>query len=283
VKNIDSTFEPMKRGAKRFIPALKERDDFEVKIVSVQCSECDQDTTAFHYRFEGENEWIEHKPRRICKQCEIKQHLVLDQEQHTHSVNQALMEMYWYVPDALHEAGFKNYERTNNVTANALNTCIDYVKNFKANKRSRHNLVLMGSVGTGKSHLSIAVARTLKELGFSVGFLTTGKLLSLIKENYQKGSMRTENDVLEDIKKLDILVLDDLGAEASSRDEFNWSRTKVFEIVNSRIGRPTIYTTNFDDQSIAGALGERIASRLYKQTKFIDMFTDDYRKKQRIQ
>jgi DNA replication protein DnaC len=137
----------------------------------------------------------------------------------------------------------------------------------------------MGNPGTGKTHLATAIARTLKKQGYLVGHMTKGMLLSKIKATYQKGSSTTEESILNDLKKIELLILDDLGSEARNRDEFDWSKNKLFEIVNLRIGKPTIYTTNFSEQHLPTAIGERVFSRLYNNTKFITLVTDDYRKK----
>ncbi|WP_265154661.1 P-loop NTPase family protein [Bacillus altitudinis] len=117
----------------------------------------------------------------------------------------------------------------------------------------------------------------LKEEGFLVGVLTTGTLLSKIKSTYQKGASKTEEDVFKDISKFDLLILDDLGSEARSNDEFDWSKNKLFEIVNHRIGKPTIYTSNFNELHLPTAIGERVFSRLQYNNKFIELIADDFR------
>ncbi len=107
-------------------------------------------------------------------------------------------------------------------------------------------------------------------------------LLSKIKATYSKGSSKTEEDIFNDLRKFDLLVLDDLGSEAKSKDEFDWSKNKLFEIVNCRIGKPTIYTSNFNEKHLPTAIGERVYSRLQYNTKFIEIVTDDFRKNYRI-
>ncbi|MGO5012795.1 ATP-binding protein [Niallia sp. Sow4_A1] len=155
------------------------------------------------------------------------------------------------------------------------------MKTFLASEQDRYNLLIQGNPGTGKTHLCVAIARTLKEKGFIVGFLTTGQLLSKIKSTYNKASIITEENIFKDLKKLDLLILDDLGAEASGGND-DWRKSIIFEIVESRSGKPTIYTSNLTDQDLPMVVGERVFSRLYDNTKFIDLFTEDYRKKLRI-
>lgn len=160
---------------------------------------------------------------------------------------------------------------------------MDFVKTFiEMDSVKRYNLLLMGNTGAGKTHLAIAIARTLKEKGFLVGVLTTGTLLSIIKATFQKGASQTEKGIFNDLRKFDLLVLDDIGSEARGKDEFDWSKSKLYEIVNHRVGKPTIYTSNFNEQHLPTAIGERVFSRLYNNTKFIELVTDDYRKKFQI-
>lgn len=268
-----------KKSLSKFIPDLFGRDDFEYEQVPTECVRCQGKDSGYKYRFYGEEDWITYRPSKQCGNCDLLDHLKHSQKEHIQHVRESLSDRYWFVPKDLEVAGFKTFKRTNNVTSNGANICIDYVKRFKENDSDkRYNMLIMGNPGTGKSHLSVAIARTLKASGFTVGFLTTGKLLSLIKETYSKGAARTENEIFEDIAKLDLLVLDDLGSEQGSRDEFSWTKAKLFEIVNTRISRPTIYTSNFNDLNISEAVGERVVSRLYNNSKFIDLFTDDYRK-----
>lgn len=279
---IDLT--PMyKRGLKQFIPDLKERDDFDFEMITTECIRCGGEDYTWKYRFHGENQWHVFQKKYHCGACEINDYFKNSKTEHNQKVQESLIERYWHIPNDLQEAGFKNFERTSSITNKAADICTDYVKHFKSNQpEKRFNMLIMGNPGTGKSHLSVAIARTLRASNFKVGFLTTGKLLSMIKSTYQKGASRTENDILEDLSKFDLLVLDDLGAEQSSKDEFAWSKKTLFEIVNLRSGKPTIYTTNYDDLSIAEVVGERVASRLYVNSKYIDMFTNDYRKRLKV-
>lgn len=272
-----------KRALQKFIPALADRDDFLCETSSTVCEKCGGEDYVWKYKFPEESTWQIYKSNSQCKDCDVLDYLKESRSEHLAMINDALMERYWFIPDDLQNVGFKTFLRTNPVTSNAANLCIDYVRHFKSSSpNDRHNLLIMGNPGTGKSHLSMAIARTLKAAGYTVGFLTTGKLMALIKDTYKKGASYSENRIFEDIKKFYLLVLDDLGSEQGTRDEFSWAKSKIFEIVNLRINKPTIYTTNFNDLTLSEAVGERVASRLYNKSKFIDLFTEDYRKKLQV-
>lgn len=275
--------EMQKRMAKNVWPDVLEHlelDEYEVRNLTVRCVRCEGKATTTAYMVKTENEWKGYEKEPICSDCQVIESLEKEGTYFRITRNNRLTDRNWFVPKGLEDATLKNYKATNTVTKNALYHCVQYVKGFtEGNLSNKHNLMLIGGVGVGKSHLSFAMTKYLKskDVG-SVGFMTTGKLLSLIKETYKSGAARTENEVISDIEALDFLVLDDLGAEAMDTNEFSWTRKTLFEIINSRIGKPTVYTTNFNDKNLVEVVGERIASRLQDNTKYINIFTEDYRK-----
>ncbi len=72
-------------------------------------------------------------------------------------------------------------------------------------------------------------------------------------------------------------MLDDLGSEYRKEDVSGWAVAKVFEVIDARLGRPTIYTTNLDLLQLRNEYGGRIFSRLLYQTKLIQVKGVDYR------
>ena len=275
----------MKNSIKKCIPELADRDDFEFKQQTTNCQQCGlKKANMWIYRFENDTEWKSFSPGLECTDCEIANVITHGDKEQNFRRKQRLMSEYWYIPRDLQNAGFSSFSKRNNAAVeNALKESVDYYHNFKDSpEEERYNLVFIGNPGTGKTHLSVAIARNLKEAGFVVGFITTGRLLSLFKETYQKGNNKTENDIFKDLKRFDILVLDDLGSEVGSKDEFSWDKKMLFEIINTRMGKPTIYTTNYDDKTLPKVIGERVASRINIKTKFVNLFTDDFRKSKRI-
>lgn len=275
-----------KAALKRIVPELKERDDFQVQAFKIQCSECgNEQNYGYRYLIDNTSDWIEvEQNSHICRWCRDKNFLDSYQPESLKTlsaeIQQRLCKEYFMIPDDLQKAGFKNYYDTNEITKAAKKEAMLYTKSFIKNPDERYNLLLMGNPGTGKSHLCATIGRTLKGHGFTVAFITTGSLLSKIKATYNKGAGKSEEDIINDVKKFDLFILDDLGSEAKGKDD--WSKKTLFEIVNSRIGKPTIYSSNLNDKTLPDAIGERVFSRLYNNTKFIDMFTDDYRKTLRV-
>ncbi len=270
-----------------YVEELKGRDDYEARINQVACYICGEQAERTEYRILGCEEWkpASKKYQVECSKCRDQKVIKKINEHEAINLRERLTsrfkEEYWFIPEDLKEAGFKKFQvNGKNSVFETKRYAINYIKSFsKISSEQRHNLLIMGNPGVGKTHIAVAIARTLKDKGFLVGFLTTGTLLAKIKATYQKGASKTEEDIFKDLKKFDLLVLDDLGSEARSKDEFDWSKNKLFEIINLRIGKPTVYTTNFNEEHLPTAVGERVFSRLYNNTKFIELVSEDYRKK----
>ncbi|MGM9923066.1 MAG: ATP-binding protein, partial [Bacillus sp. (in: firmicutes)] len=100
-----------------------------------------------------------------------------------------------------------------------------------------------------------------------------------LKSTYNKASEQTEEELLSHLERMDLLVLDDVGAEKTKKedDEFSWAKSKMFEIIDSRIGKHTIYTTNFEHTELLKMYGERNFSRMMENTHVEKMNGENYR------
>ncbi|WP_085507123.1 IS21-like element helper ATPase IstB [Thalassobacillus devorans] len=71
------------------------------------------------------------------------------------------------------------------------------------------NLILYGGVGTGKTYLATLISlNAIHRFGSKVKFFTVASLVNHLIEANQKGELQK---VMKQIKKLDLLVLDELG------------------------------------------------------------------------
>ena len=119
-------------------------------------------------------------------------------------------------------------------------------------------LVLMGAVGSGKTHLAFGIYSLLWRGTWSALGLNTPTLLDWLRGGYQ--SKLGVEERLGLCKSVGLLVLDDLGAESATE----WGGEKLYQIVDARNDRalPTVVTTNQNLTKGAQRVEERIKSRL---------------------
>ncbi len=168
-------------------------------------------------------------------------------------------------------ARLNNYEPTNENLAKAHKIAKRYVEKFDLNEP--RSLYLHGTFGTGKSHLAYAIAHEIKEKGFTVLYMNVAQMMSAIRSSYDKNTDYNELDIKRMIQDVDLMVFDDLGVTSSKHSDEN-----LFEILDARIGKHTIYTTNLTASEFsADKKGQRIFSRIAGDSYMIDMNGDDYR------
>ncbi len=135
-----------------------------------------------------------------------------------------------------------------------INYCRNYAQAFTLNASS---LLLSGATGTGKTHLSLAIAKRVTEQGYNVIYGSIHPLLrKLSDEHFGQAEGDSENQLIG----CDLLILDDLGMEFDT--PFN--RVCLYNIINARVleGKPTIISTNLSHTAIKERYGEQIASRI---------------------
>ena len=132
------------------------------------------------------------------------------------------------------------------------------------------NVLLNGPNGTGKTALACTLAKHWKS---NARFTSAYRLLSRIKSTFRKQASESEQDILDELRDLDLLVLDDLGAQQNT--EFGLAT--LYEVVKERCEnyKPTIVTTNLTLTEI-DKLEPRLASRL-GAFKIIKLAGDDRR------
>ncbi|HEY7351257.1 MAG TPA: ATP-binding protein [Terriglobales bacterium] len=164
----------------------------------------------------------------------------------------------------------------------------------------RTGLLLIGSIGVGKTHLAAGI---IKELVLSKGipclFYDYRELLKQIQNSYNDSVKATELDVLRPVFEIELLVLDELGAVKPT--EWVWDTVSL--ILNTRYNdnRTTIITTNFPDlaererrgyirasdreaanyaasqDTLGDRIGERMRSRLHEMCRIVKMEGADFR------
>jgi DNA replication protein DnaC len=150
-------------------------------------------------------------------------------------------------------------------------------------------LLFMGTQGVGKTHLAVGIIKQLMQLkSVPCLFRTFPELLKEIQNSYNAVSQSTELSLLRPVLDIEVLALDELGAQNPS----SWVRDEVAYVLNYRYNenKVTILTTNFRDEderkeakagitdSLSERIGVRMRSRLFEMCKTIKMDGSDFRK-----
>lgn len=175
----------------------------------------------------------------------------------------------------LEEATFEGYRPQNSSQKEALDKAKEYVANFDKVK----GLLLQGRPGLGKSHIAASIVKEIVQQKHTGIFISLPRLMTELKATYNKNSNLSELDILTALQKVDLLVMDDLGVEWEKKKDqaFSWAQKKIYEVVDSRIGRATIYTTNFTGKDLMDMYGERDFSRMVQNCEPIKMDGQNYR------
>lgn len=246
----------------------------EVRIDKVKCPGCSEiSLDAWIYKQNGD--WLQENVLPICNSC---RQIALSKK-YTSSLNskhQKIIDKDWYLIRDYDDAGFKNFETPSTETTVAKTKAIDYTKAIMAGET--RNLRLSGTTGTGKTHLAKAIARTLKHQGKSVAFIGANHLFSNIKKMF--GNDHAQERFDEQFSGFEVVIIDDVGVETSKANEISWSSSEWVRLIDMREGKSTVYTTNFDEKSLAGVIGARAESRMSQNAESIELYTPDkdYRK-----
>ncbi len=126
---------------------------------------------------------------------------------------------------------------------------------------SKENLIFMGSVGTGKTHLATAIALKACQEGRSVRFFTAAGLANLLLEKNNKGTL---NPFLASLKKVELIVIDEIGFVPLHRD----SAELLFQVISDCYERKSLIITSnlefsqwntvFGDNRLTAALVDRL-------------------------
>jgi DNA replication protein DnaC len=162
---------------------------------------------------------------------------------------------------------------------------IDRFLNAKSLEHQGRGVLFEGPPGVGKTHLAVAILKTVIEAYGAHGlFYDTRELLKLIRSTYNAAIRTTEVEVLAPVMTANLLVLDDLGAEKTSE----WVEETMNLIVNTRYNerRMTIFTSNYKDipeddnpNSLLFRIGFRMRSRLHEMCEFSHLEGADYRER----
>lgn len=114
--------------------------------------------------------------------------------------------------------------------ARSFKICERYVEKFPQMFEDNRGLLLFGGVGTGKTFAAACIANALLEQNYSVVMTSLVTLIDGMDE------------IIRRMNEIDLLILDDLGAERST--DYGFERIYAVCDARYRSGKPVIYTSN---------------------------------------
>jgi DNA replication protein DnaC len=135
-------------------------------------------------------------------------------------------------------------------------------------------LWLMGDPGTGKTTLAMLVSKAALERGHSVAIYSLPRLLNEIRDTHR--AERSHVELLDRLTAVDLLHVDDVGAERST----DWVLEELYSIVNARYEeqRSMLITTNIIDRDkLCAQITPRTVSRLTEMCDELPLHGHDHR------
>lgn len=220
-----------------------------------------------------------------CSHCREEEEFANDKKQE--EVNEAIKRKYQQeriaknfqsalIPLRFQQYTFDNFlEQTKQDIVNKQ-TMLDYAVNFENNLKNGISAILSGSIGTGKTHLSCAVANyIIKNLDKTAVFLNTIDVFAKIKATYTRNSEITEIEAINQFNDIDLLILDEFGVQHGTDTE----KMIFFRIINKRYEnlKPTILISNLSVAELK-KIDERVFDRL-KHNGILLVFAGESKRK----
>lgn len=173
------------------------------------------------------------------------------------------------------QATFDTFEAPTPAHRTVREACREYAQT--AEEGVGGNLMLLGPVGTGKTHLLAAMARHLRlERAVMAKVATPRNIIKALRATWAKGSEQSEASVLaEYVEGSEVLMLDEAGLGFGSDGEL----VQLYDVIDGRYARnlPTVVASNLSAAAMKDTLGDRIFDRLRENATVYAMEWPSYR------
>lgn len=146
---------------------------------------------------------------------------------------------FFEMPYEIKRAKISDIDPSSKERVSIIKWITKFYKDFKKDTKQK-GLYLSGSFGSGKTFIVSALLNELAKDGYKSVVVYYPELLRSLKEGFGNEDY---NDRLNEIKKCDLLLLDDIGAESVS----NWNRDEILgTILQYRMDNKlsTFFTSN---------------------------------------
>ena len=173
-------------------------------------------------------------------------------------------------------SAFNNYQVLDDEHSSRRRQALDLVVKYARNVKDTNgrNLILIGSVGTGKDHLAIATLRAAMSFGMTARYVSGIGLINICRQHFREHS----EEVPPDWQSVDLLVISDIEPTPYKISDFE--ERCLYSLMNYRYMQmlPTVVTTNIPKRSaLADLIGERTVDRLFGDAVVVPMIWPSFR------
>ena len=178
------------------------------------------------------------------------------------------------VPERYFNEALDTYKITNEMQATAAKAATNFLHAVKCGEFK--SLVLIGSAGTGKTHLACAIIR---EAGGK--YRTAPDIVEEMRRAKSFTANDTEADIIKYYGHVPLLVIDEIGRGIAATDE----KYMLYQILNARYNtrKPTVLISNFTKADFLQYIGVAAADRLVESAEIWELNGESYRRELRAQ
>lgn len=126
---------------------------------------------------------------------------------------------------------------------------------------SGHNALFSGKPGAGKTQAAVLLLRAAIQAGRTAALENIGRAAMTVRAGYD-GEGVSEADLVNRLSRVDLLVLDDIGAGEAGEGKLEKRLLYFITEARQNARKPTILTSNLTGRELAGLLEERVVNRL---------------------
>lgn len=150
--------------------------------------------------------------------------------------------------------------------------CKKYAEKFSGES---DDVFFTGGTGLGKTHLASCIALEIAAKGYSVIYGTAFEILGDFED--RKFNREVSDDQIENYKRADLLIIDDLGTEMIT--PFSIAALYNLMVTRESAGKSTIIISTLGLKEIANKYNPQIASRLEGKYLNVSLVGEDIRQK----
>jgi DNA replication protein DnaC len=176
------------------------------------------------------------------------------------------------VPERYFQESLDTYQVTNKMQKSVAQAIGKFLRDIKCG--IFRMLGLIGTVGTGKTHLACGLVRE-----YGGKYATSPDIVEEIRRAKSFSADQTEKQIIDYYSHVKLLVVDEIGRGVAATDE----KYMLYQIINARYNtrKPTVLISNFTKADFLKYIGVAAADRLVESGDIVEMNGESYRKLRR--